>query len=91
MEDTSVIEYVGITKPRERFVGLLYGGTRTAVCATVVRPNIFGASAAWYYVFYMENGQLDGFKHWPTSAFQQALFRCEQPLTPITHLVRKRR
>ena len=90
-EDTFVIQYVGITKPRERFVGLIYGGSRIAICATVMRPNIFGVTAAWYYVFYFENGQIQGFKQWPTSALQQAMVRCEQPLTPITHLVRTSR
>ena len=91
MEDPSVIQYAGITKPGERFVGLFYGGSRTAVCARVVRPNFFGASAAWYYMFYFENGRVEGFKQAPTGAIQQALVRCEEPLTPITHLVRSRR
>jgi hypothetical protein len=91
MENPSVVEYAGITKPRERFVGLFYGGSRIAVCARVVRPNFFGASAAWYYMFYFENGRVEGFKQAPTGAIQQALVRCEEPLTPITHLVRSRR
>ena len=90
-DDTTVIQSVGITKPRERFVGL-FQGTRPAVCATVVRPNIFGMSAAWYYMFYFENGQVQGFKQaTPTGAIPQYLVRCEQPLTPITHLVRTKR
>ena len=90
-ENTAVITYVGITKPRERFVGLFQGGNRTAVCATVMRPNIFNMSAAWYYLFYFENGKVEGFKQYPSSALQQSLVRCEQPLTEITKLVRTKR
>lgn len=91
MEDPSVIQYVGITQPRPIFVGLINGGTRPAVCVQVERPNIFGARAAWHYLFYFENGQVDGFKMMATSALQQAMQRCEPPLAPITDLVRSRR
>lgn len=92
MEDNpSAIQYVGITQPRQMFVGLIAGGTRPAVCVQVERPNIFGARAAWYYLFYFENGQVDGYKMMATSALQQALQRCEPPLSPMTDLVRSRR
>lgn len=91
MEDVSVIQSVEISAPRERFVGLIYGGSRPAVCVQVIRPNIFSVSAAWYYLFYFENGQTDGHKMMPTNAFEQALFRCNEPLTPITALLRSRR
>jgi hypothetical protein len=57
----------------------------------VERPNIFGARAARYYLFYFENGPLDGFKMWATSALQQAMQRCEPPLAPMADLVRPRR
>ncbi|MBX9592395.1 MAG: hypothetical protein K2X43_24170 [Hyphomonadaceae bacterium] len=92
MEDNpSAIQYVGITQPRQMFVGLFNGGTRPAVCVQVERPNIFGIRAAWYYLFYFENGRVDGFKMVATSALQQALQRCEPPLSPMTDLVRSRR
>jgi hypothetical protein len=91
MEDPSTIQYVGITQPRQMFVSLIHGGTRPAVCVQVESPNIFGTRAAWYYLFYFENGQVDGFKMWATSALQQAIQRCEPPLTPMTDLVRSRR
>jgi hypothetical protein len=92
MEDNpSAIQYVGITKPKPMFVGLFNGGTRPAVCVQVERPNIFGMRAAWYYMFYFENGRVDGYKMVATSAWQQALQRCEPPLAPMTDLVRSRR
>lgn len=92
MEDNpSAIQYVGITQPKEMFVGLINGGTRPAVCVQVERPNVFGVRAAWYYLFYFDNGQVDGQKMMATSALQQALQRCEPPLSPITDLVRPRR
>jgi len=69
-------------------VGLIAGGVRPAVCVQVERPNIFGARAARYYLFYFENGPLDGFKMWATSALQQAMQRCEPPLAPMTDCVR---
>ena len=90
-DDPSGIQYVGITQPREMFVGLFNGGTRPAVCVQVERPNIFGVRAAWYYLFYFENGQVDGFKQMATSALQQAMQRCDQPLAPLTDLVRSSR
>lgn len=90
-DDVSVLQAVEISQPRERFVGLIYGGTRPAVCVRVVRPNIFGVSAAWYYFFYFENGKADGYKFVPTSAIERAMFPCNEPLTPITLLVRSRR
>jgi hypothetical protein len=91
MEDPSTLQYVGITQPKQMFVGLLAGGVRPAVCVQVERPNIFGARAAWYYLFYFENGQVDGYKQFASGALQQALQRCEPPLTPMTDLVRPRR
>ena len=92
MEDPSVIEYVGITQPKMMFVGIFNGGTRPAVCVQVERPNIFGARAAWYYSFYFENGQVDGFKRMTTGGYlQQVMIQCEPPLTTITDLVRPRR
>jgi len=91
MEDPSTIQYVGITQPKQMFVGLLAGGMRPAVCVQVERPNIFGTRAAWYYLFYFESGQVDGYLQWATSALQQAMQRCEPPLTSMTDLVRSRR
>jgi hypothetical protein len=91
MEDVSALQAVEISRPRERFVGLINGGTRPAVCVRVVRPNIFGASAAWYYFFYFENGKADGYKFVPTNLIERAMYPCDDPLTPITPLVRSRR
>ena len=90
MEDPSTIQYVGITQPKQMFVGLFNGGMRPAVCVQVERPNFFGTRAAWYYLFYFENGQVDGYKQMATSALTQAMQRCEPPLTPMTDLVRSR-
>jgi len=91
MEDPSSLQYVGITQPKQMFVGLIAGGMRPAVCVQVERPNIFGARAAWYYLFYFENGQVDGYLQFATGALQQAMQRCEPPLAPMTDLVRQRR
>ncbi len=90
-DDIYALQYVGITKPKPMWLGIFLGGTRPAVCVQVERPNIFGARAAWYYVFYFENGRVDGHKTMATSALQQAMNRCEPPLTNITSLVRSRR
>ena len=90
-DDPSAIQYAGITRPQQMFVGLFAGGTRPAVCVQVERPNIFGMRAAWYYRFYFENGKVDGHKMMPTSILEQAMARCQSPLTPITDLVRSRR
>jgi hypothetical protein len=91
MEDPSVIQYVGITQPKTMFVGIMNGGTRPAVCVQVDRPDLFGVRGSWYYSFYAENGQVDGFKRVPMGALQEMMLRCEPPLTPITDLVRSRR
>jgi len=91
MEDPSVLQYVGITQPKQMFTGIQNGGTRPAVCVQVERPNIFGVRAAWYYMFYFENGQVDGHKMQTVGPALQPLFRCEPPLTSITTLVRSGR
>jgi hypothetical protein len=91
MEDPSVIQYVGITQPKTMFVGIMNGGTRPAVCVRVDRPDAFGARGSWYYSFYAENGQVDGFKRVPMGALQAAMLTCDAPLANITHLVRSRR
>jgi hypothetical protein len=91
MEDPSVIQYVGITQPKTMFVGIMNGGTRPAVCVQVDRPTPFGDRGTWYYSFYAENGQVDGFKRVPMGAVQAMMLQCEPPLTTITDLVRKRR
>jgi hypothetical protein len=84
MEDNpSVIQYVGVTRPKQMWTGIQNGGTRPAVCAQVVRPNIFGLKAAWYYLFYFENGQVHGYRMQTPS-----MITCQPPLTTITGLVR---
>ena len=90
MEDPSALLYVGITQPKQMWTGIQNGGTRPAVCVQVERPNIFGARAAWYYMFYFENGQVDGHKMMAASPLQQAMFACQPPLTTMTPLVRAR-
>jgi hypothetical protein len=72
------------------FTGIQNGGTRPAVCVQVERPNIFGARAAWYYLFYFESGQVEGHKMQTIGPALQPLFSCQPPLTPITGLVRSR-
>jgi hypothetical protein len=83
MEDPSVIQYVGVTQPKAIFVGLLKGGTRPGVCVRVDRPDLLGARGSWFYSFYAENGQVEGYK--------VAMLTCGAPLADITHLVRSRR
>lgn len=90
-EDPSALLYVGITQPKQMFTGIQNGGTRPAVCVQVERPNIFGARAAWYYLFYFENGQVEGHKMQTVGPALQLLFSCQPPLTPITGLVRSRK
>jgi hypothetical protein len=90
-EDPSVIQYVGITQPKVMWTGIQNGGNRPAVCVQVERPNVFGARAAWYYLFYFENGKVDGHQTQTMGPALQPLFRCEPPLTAITDLVRSRR
>jgi len=88
-EDTSALQYVGITQPKMMFVGIFNGGTRPAVCVQVERPNVFGQRAAWYYTFYFENGQVDGFKRMYTGGYlSAALLPCDAPLANMTPLVR---
>ena len=91
MEDPAPLLYVGVTTPKQMWTGIQNGGTRPAVCVQVERPNIFGARAAWYYLFYFENGQAEGHRMMAASPMQQAMFACQPPLTPITSLVRSRR
>ena len=59
---TSELIYVGITQPKQMWTGIQNGGTRPAVCVQVERPNIFGIKAAWFYLFYFENGKVEGYK-----------------------------
>jgi hypothetical protein len=84
MEDNpSALLYVGITQPKQMWTGIQNGGTRPAVCVQVERPNIFGVRAAWYYLFFFENGQVEGYRLQTPS-----ILTCEPPLTTITGLVR---
>jgi hypothetical protein len=87
MEDNpSALLYVGITQPKQMWTGIQNGGTRPAVCVQVERPNIFGVRAAWYYLFFFENGQVEGYRLQTPS-----ILTCEPPLTTITGLVRSGR
>jgi hypothetical protein len=84
MEDNpSALLYVGMTSPKQMWTGIQNGGTRPAVCVQVERPNIFGVRAAWFYLFYFENGQVEGYKLQTPS-----VIICQPPLTTITGLVR---
>jgi hypothetical protein len=82
-ESPSALLYVGITQPKQMWTGIQNGGTRPAVCVQVERPNIFGMRAAWFYLFYFENGQVEGYKMQTPS-----MITCQPPLTTITGLVR---
>ena len=60
--DVSTIKSAQITRPHERFVGLLYGGTRPVVCVSAVHPNLLGLDAPNPYLFYFNNGRAEGYK-----------------------------
>jgi hypothetical protein len=82
----SELLYVGITQPKQMWTGIQNGGTRPAVCVQVERANIFGVRAAWFYLFFFENGKVDGYKLGTPSPVH-----CQPPLTNITGLVRSGR
>lgn len=88
LEDVSVIKAAEITPPHERFVGLLFGGTRPVVCVRALRPNLIGSDGSYFYLIYFANGQADGYKQGAYNAASAAMMGCgEQPLTPFTELV----
>ena len=83
-EDVSTIRSARITAPHQRFVGLQSGGTRPTVCVELGMPNLIGAPGTTFYVFYFDNGQVDGNK-----VVGAAFGHCfDQPLTKFTELVR---
>jgi hypothetical protein len=87
-EKVSDIRSAEITKPHNKFLGLIVGGTRPAVCVKLVMPNLIGSNAAYYYDFYFDNGEVDGYRQGATSQYQIPFIGCgNEPLTKFTELV----
>jgi hypothetical protein len=59
--DASTISAAEITKPHERWMALINGGTRPVICVKLVRPNLLGAPATYFYMFYFDNGVADSY------------------------------
>jgi hypothetical protein len=57
-DDRYVVRDAKITKPYERWGGLLKGGTVTVVCVAVFRDNPLGIVVRDNWVFDFENGQI---------------------------------
>ena len=76
--------YVGITQPKQMWTGIQNGGTRPAVCVQVERPNIFGIRAAWFYLFYFENGKVEGYKLQTPSPPASPRSRIRMPVRRLT-------
>jgi hypothetical protein len=90
MEDASTISAAEITKPHERWMGLINGGTRPVVCVRLVRPNILGTPATYFYMFYFDNGVADGYQQGAISPMHAMMIGCQgEPLTPFTELKRR--
>ena len=74
-----------------KWVGIFNGGTRPTVCVKLMRPNLFGMSATFVYLFYFDDGRADGFQETATNFVQQAMNGCtDQHFTPFTELARAR-
>jgi hypothetical protein len=87
LEKVSDISSAEITKPHNRFVSIIYGGTRPAVCVKLFLPNLFGNPVPHYYLFIFDNGVPDGFKQMAGSPIEAQLIGCgNEPLTKFTEL-----
>lgn len=87
-EKVSDIRSAEITQPHNRFVSIIYGGTRPAVCVKLLMPNLFGNPVPHYYMFVFDNGAVDGYKQMAGSQFEAQLIGCrDEPLTKFTELV----
>lgn len=88
-EDVSTIRSAEITGPHDKFVGLLFGGTRPSVCVKLGMPNMIGGAGTYYYVFYFNGGVVDGYKQGAAFQEQVAMVGCgSEPLTRFTELAR---
>ena len=86
-EKVSDIRSAEISQPHNKFLGLIVGGTRPTVCVKLVMPNLIGSNAAYYYDFYFDNGEVDGYRQGATSQFQVPFIGCgNEPLTKFTEL-----
>jgi hypothetical protein len=87
-EKVSDIRSAEISQPHNKFLGLIVGGTRPTVCVKLVMPNLIGSNAAYYYDFYFDNGEVDGYRQGATSQFQVPFIGCgNEPLTKFAELV----
>ncbi len=81
--DVSTVKSAEISRPHDRFIGLLNGGTRPIVCVRAVHPNFLGMEATQYYWFYFDNGRTTGTKVDPNAPIRG----CPgQDFTPFTEL-----
>ena len=86
MVDVSTVKSAQITRPHERFMGLVYGGTRQAVCVSAVHPNIIGMDAPHPYMFYFNDGRADGFRLGSTGPGVQVVGCGSEPYMPFPEL-----
>lgn len=91
MVDVSTVRSAHVSKPRVKWIGAFHGGSRPAVCVSLVRPNVFGMQARFNYVFYFENGRAEGFQESATGFVQQAIMGClNEQFSPFKELGRPR-
>jgi hypothetical protein len=91
MINVSTIRSPQISWPQERWLGVFHGGMRPAICVRLITPNILGMPGAYFYLFWFDNGRVDGFQQGAYNFVQQAMIGCDnKPLTPYTELVRSR-
>ena len=74
--DVSTIKSAQITRPHERFMGLVYGGTRPVVCVSAVHPNMIGMDAPQPYIFYFSGGRADGYRQGSTGPGTASMIGC---------------
>jgi hypothetical protein len=88
-EDATAIQSGLITAPHQRWLGLAYGGTRDAVCVTLVKPLLFGNIGPAPYMFFFDNGKPDYYRQGRTGAYSQV--GCgDEPMTQFTEVTRRK-
>jgi hypothetical protein len=84
-DDAAEIRSGLITRPHPRWLGLINGGTRDAVCVTLIKPLLFGNIGPAPYMFFFENGKPDYYRQGKTSPYSQV--GCgDEPMLPFTEL-----
>jgi hypothetical protein len=86
-EGLNNVQSAEISLPFDRFVGLVYGGTRPQVCVHAVAQNWAGRVGSMYWTYYFDDGTADGHQIAMTSPLQEEMMGrgcVNQPLTPFT-------